>query len=220
MEVGALVFGKVITKKQSIVIVFIAVLIIACLVSICGLNRSNPKSVRPTDNFTTDGLTLLERMYDDTDRDGNNESIELYTSAQVAPDGQMGWDTGNQWILLVRKDKEIFPLFDEWVQYGELQFWVVRFNRDQIVGPESTDLERHIYAMNTAADGGIELFDYFWDEQNLCYKKEIVLNPPNQWGVRHSNKYNILDPSRINLEAEPSEHNEVEDKTFLLNNGR
>lgn len=32
---------------------------------------------------------------------------------------------------------------------------------------------------------------------NLCYQKEVVLDPPDQWAMRHSNKYNIPDPAKI-----------------------
>lgn len=107
--------------------------------------EKNMEPVQATENFSTDGLTLLERMNDDTDSDGDKESIEVYTSAQIARDGQMGWDTGHQWVLLVRKGEEVFPLFNDYVQHGGLQFWLASFNQDKIEGPESTDLQRKIY---------------------------------------------------------------------------
>jgi hypothetical protein len=143
-----------------------------------------------------DGLTLLERTYEDTDSDGDKESIELYTSAQIAPDGQMGWDTGHKWVLLVRKGKEVFTLFDEYVQYGELQFWIASFNKNNIGSPASVNLQRQIYATVTT-NVGFKLLNYYWDAQNHCYQEEIVLDPPDQWAMRHSNKYNIPDPAKI-----------------------
>ena len=153
-----------------------------------------------SDELITDGLTLLERTYDDTDQDGDDESIVLYTSAQIAPDGQMGWDTGHRWVLLVRSGNQIYPLFDNWVQYGELQFWVTSFNKNKIESPQSKDLNRQIYVAVTT-DVGFQLLNYYWDTKSLCYKEEIVLNPPNQWSIKHSNKYNIPDPAKIESEA-------------------
>lgn len=129
-----------------------------------------------------------------------SESIELYTSAQITRDGWIGWDTGHQWVLLVRKGEEVFPLFDDYVQYGELQFWIASFNKDKIEGPKSTDLQRQIYVTITT-NVCFELLDYYWDEQNHCYKEEVVLDPPDQWIMRHSNKYNIPDPAKIESAA-------------------
>ncbi len=188
-----------INRKKTAVFILLAIFIIACLFLIFRLAQKehSAETIQSSENLTHEDLTLLERMYADVDGDGNDESIELYTSAKIAPDGRMGWDTGHQWVLLVRKGEEIFPLFDDWVQYGELLFWVVSFNKDKIIGPKSTDLERHIYVMNSTF---MRLYDYYWDKQNCCYKKEVVFDPPNQWEVRHSNKYSIPDPFRIESE--------------------
>ena len=184
-----------IKRKHFIMLIILGFFLITCLAAGCSPEK-NMDSVQSTKNFSTNGLTLLERTYDDTDSDGDKESIELYTSAQIAPDGRMGWDTGHQWVLLVRKGEEVFPLFDDHVQYGELQFWIASFNKDKIEGPESTDLQRQIYVTVTT-DVGFKLLDYYWDEQNHCYKEEVVLDPPDQWIMRHSYKYNIPDPAKI-----------------------
>ncbi len=106
----------------------------------------------------TDGLTLLERMYTDVDSDGKDESIELYTSAQMGPDKLMMWDDGQQWLLLVRDDDKIFPLFKDYVQLGQLEFFISVLNKSKTANPADADLERHIYVINTSH--GIKMFDY------------------------------------------------------------
>ena len=115
-----------INKKQSIILIILGVFLITWLATGCSSEKNmlekNMESVQAMENFSTDGLTLLERTYDDTDSDGDKESIEVYTSAQIARDGQMGWDTGHQWVLLVRKGEEVFPLFDDYVQHGNCNF--------------------------------------------------------------------------------------------------
>jgi len=191
-------------RKHSIILMILGFFLITCIATGCSseknISNKNIESIQSMENFSTDGLTLLERMNDDTDSDGDKESIELYTSAQIARDGQMGWDTGHQWVLLVRKGEEVFPLFDDYVQHGGLQFWIASFNQDKIEGPESTDLQRKIYVtITTGVD--FKLVDYYWDEQNHCYQKEVAFDPSDQWSMRHSNKYNIPDPAKIESSA-------------------
>ena len=175
--------------------VLLEVFIITLLIAGCNSTES-VESVQSVRNFATKDLTLLERAYVDADSDGTKESVELYTSAKVASDGRMGWDTGHQWVLLVRSGEAVFPLFDDWVQYGEVQFWVVGINKNRIQGPESTELVRKIYVTVTTGVG-MRLLGYYWDKQNLCYEKEVIFNPEDQWVMRHSNKYSIPDPYRI-----------------------
>lgn len=188
-----------INRKHAIILILLGVFLITCIATGCS-SEKNMESVQAAENFSTDGLTLLERMNDDIDSDGDKESIEVYTSAQIARDGQMGWDTGHQWVLLVRKGEEVFSLFDDYVQHGELQFWIASFNQDKIESPESTDLQRKIYVAITTGVN-FKLVDYYWDEQNHCYQKEVVFAPPDQWSMRHSNKYNIPDPAKIESSA-------------------
>ena len=84
-----------IERKQSIILIILGFFLITCLATGCSLEKSmaekNMEPVKATENFSTDGLTLLERMNDDIDSDGDKESIEVYTSAQIARDGQMGY---------------------------------------------------------------------------------------------------------------------------------
>lgn len=190
-----------VNKKQSIILIILEIFLITCLATGCSSDK-NMESVQATESFSTDGLTLLERINDDIDSDGDKESIEVYTSAQIARDGQMGWDTCHQWVMLVKKGEEVFPLFDDRLQYGELQFWIASFNQNNIESPESADLKRKIYVMVTTGIG-FKLVDYYWDEQNHCYQKEVVFVPPDQWSMRHSNKYNIPDPTKIESSSAP-----------------
>lgn len=166
----------------------------SCLI-VCGnfgvtkLAQKNQEAtvIPAADSCDTADLTLLERMYFDVLNDSRDESIELYTSAERCPDGLMGWDTGQRWLLLVRNENTIYPLFDDWVQHGQIEFSIVALNKSQVVSPESADLETHIYVMQNGQ--GISLFDYYWDKQNKHFKKEIVFNPPHQWYGKSSSKY-------------------------------
>ncbi len=100
----------------------------------------------------------------------------------------MGWDSGDQWTLLVQQDNRSFVLFDEYVQYGEVQFWVSDLNPDAVESPKPEDLEHHIYVMVTSG-GGFTMYDYMWDRENTCFWKSVSLQPDHQWNTQHSNKY-------------------------------
>lgn len=99
----------------------------------------------------------------------------------------MEWDDGQQWLLLVNNEGKSFPLFDGYVQSGQLEFLVSAFNKSQKSPPEDIDLEKHIFVMKTG--NTIQLSGYSWDKQDLCFKKEILFDPPNQWNVISSYKY-------------------------------
>lgn len=139
-------------------------------------------------SFDTKNLFLLERMEHSFEADGEKGTIELYTSAQIASDGRMGWDSGDQWTLLIQQQNQSFVLYDEYVQYGEVQFWLSYHNPDEVDSPKAADLEQHIYVMVTT-DVGFTMYDYVWDAENTCFWKSVSLQPDDQWSIRHSNKY-------------------------------
>jgi hypothetical protein len=187
--------------KKKVLLGTVLVLLVVMVLGTFKLiqKKQEVEVIRSTDTLKVEELTLLERMYFDVLNDGKDESIELYTSAERCPDGLMGWNTGHRWLLLVRNKDKIFPLFDDWVQYGQIEFCVVAFNKSQIVDPEDVDLETHIYVLKNGHS--ISLFDYYWDKQNHYFKKEIIFNPPYQWNGKSSSKYSdhtiLIEPESI-----------------------
>lgn len=173
---------------------FFAVLLVGLILIAAGCKQSEKaeaserEQIRSVESFETENLFLLERIKHPFGADGEKAAIELYTSAQVASDGQMGWDSGDQWTLLVQQENLSFVLYDEYVQYGEVQFWVSDLNPDEVDSPEPADLESHIYVMVTT-DVGFTMYDYVWDAENTCFWKSVSLQPDNQWNTWHSNKY-------------------------------
>lgn len=175
---------------------FFAVLFVVIVLVSSGCSQqekapvSEKEQISSVEFFDTENLFLLERIEHSFVSDGEDDNVELYTSAQVAPDGQMGWDSGEQWALIVENENMTFVLYDEYVQYGEVQFWVSDLNPDEISSPEAEDLEEHIYVMVTNVVG-LTLYDYVWDAENSCFWKSTAFNPDNQWNIKHSNKYSF-----------------------------
>lgn len=176
--------------------VFVLSLLILCSLIGCQQKEDNGiTQINPADQVSIESMTLLERTGVKLD-DQSEAYIELYTSAAISEDALMNWDTGDQWSILAYYNDQIFVLFDEYVQYGEVQFWVSDHNPKNILSPEPEELEHHIYVMVT--DGvGFRMYDTVWDAEKGCFQKTISLNPDNQWNVFHSNKYNTYDATRI-----------------------
>ena len=183
---------KTTARKWYLAILFLLVfcLLVGCQQSDAGLDTGSVQ-ITPVDQAHVESLTLLERVEYSLVSEEERASVELYTSAAIADDGQMGWDSGDQWALLVRQGEQEFLLYDEYVQYGEVQFWISSLNTNEVESPETEDLDHHIYVMVTTGVG-FTMYDYVWNGDEGCFQKSVLLNPENQWNTVHSNKYNSL----------------------------
>lgn len=85
-------------------------------------NKKEVISSSPVEDFSQ--LTLLESFNYDYDLDGTEEAINLYTSAQKNSDGEIMWDDGQIFKLIIHDDDKIFILFDEYVQLGKINYYV------------------------------------------------------------------------------------------------
>jgi len=156
--------------------------------------------ITPVDQIHVETLTLLERVEYAFVPDGERASVELYTSASIADDGQMGWDSGDQWTLLIRQGEQVFLLYDEYVQYGEVQFWISSLNTNGIDSPEIQELDHHIYVMVTTGVG-FTMYDYVWNGDDGCFRKSVLLSPDDPWNTLHSNKYTLSGQGAARLPA-------------------
>ena len=183
---------RISVKKWYRAILFLLLfsLLAGCQQSDAG-SQAGSVQITPTDQIHEESMTLLEQVEYTFVPDAERASVELYTSALIADDGQMGWDSGDQWVLLMRQGEQEFLLYDEYVQYGEVQFWVSSINTNGVDSPETEDLDHHIYVMVTSG-AGFTMYDYMWDGDEGCFQKSVLLNPENQWNTVHSNKYNSL----------------------------
>lgn len=129
--IGCKQYGGVLMRRGFFTILFVGLILLAagCRQSESAA-ASEREQIASAGSFDTGSLFLLERMDLPLGADGE-AAVALYTSAQVASDGQMDWDTGDQWTLLVQQEDQSFVLFDEYVQYGEVQFWVSDLNLDR-----------------------------------------------------------------------------------------
>lgn len=69
------------------------------------------------------GLNRFSSYEIDVDKDGNNETIEVYCNGDITPDGEYLFDDGQDWALILRKGDKIYPLFEKsYIQLGRLEY--------------------------------------------------------------------------------------------------
>lgn len=87
-------------------------------------------SSKPAD-FTD--MTLLDSSKVDYDNDGTEETISLYTIAGRGPDGEMAWDDGQNWSLVLHDGDKEYVLFDDYIQLGGLHFYSYFQDEDFVI---------------------------------------------------------------------------------------
>ena len=72
-----------------------------------------------------EGLTCFNRYEIDMDKDGENESIEVYSQGQIGDKGEYLLDDGQYWALVLRKGEETYFLFEKsYIQLGGLEYTI------------------------------------------------------------------------------------------------
>ena len=72
--------------------------------------------------------TLYKKKSLDIDKDGEEEIIELYVNAGKMENGLFAWDDGQNWLLVVQDGEDSYPLFDDYIQLGSLDFSTATFD--------------------------------------------------------------------------------------------
>lgn len=133
------------------------------------VQQNTEETITAVENFSLQYLTLLQQVPLDIDGDEQAEKIELYTSAQRGTDGKMMWDDGQRWVLLVRDNGKDFPLFDGYVQLGNLQFWAY------------TSGAKGDFEICTVQPGSANFIvtRYNFVKEKQYFTKKVIYNPDN-----------------------------------------
>ena len=118
-----------------------------------------------SDKLDTSQLTLLDSESIDFNGDSKKEIINMYTTAQRDENGEMMWDDGQKWFLLINDEDDEYVLFDDYVQLGMLEFWIFT----------SKD-EYHIMTLQTGT-AVLKLSDYTYDYEKGSFVKKDIFNP-------------------------------------------
>lgn len=129
------------------------------------LSESEPIVIHAiqTDPRQKNMLTKLQEFVFDLDGDGKEETIELHTAAGRDEDGNMAWDDGQNWLLVVVNGNGYYPLLQEYVQLGTVYFTVTDDQNGTIIIS---------VIVNTGA--GMKLVSFTYDQDQNGYRGEVV----------------------------------------------
>jgi len=118
--------------------------------------------------------TLYKKTLEDIDGDGEEEVIELYVNAGKTGNGLFAWDDGQDWLLVVKDGEKTYPLFDDFVQLGSIDFSTTTFDRKPGV----------VMIKAQHSDKTVQKFTYDKNEKGYqketFYKRENTNNHYNQ----------------------------------------
>ena len=111
--------------------------------------------------------TLYKKISVDIDRDGEEEVIELHVNAGKSENGLWAWDDGQNWLLVVKDGEKTYPLFDDYVQLGSIDFSMTTFDgKPGIVMLKTQHSDKAFYKFS-------------YDKNEKGYQKEIIYKKEN-----------------------------------------
>jgi hypothetical protein len=123
-----------------IALAFLLVFLAGCQEKIQNTEEPQPeiaaeiRTVNPVDSDSLDtaNMTMLREFSTDLDLDNIEEKIELYTAAERGENGEIVWDDGQNWLLLVRDEDKAYSILSQYVQLGSVYFAVSKSGEDQM----------------------------------------------------------------------------------------
>lgn len=117
--------------------------------------------------ISTENLTLLDSYSTDVNKDGLEDVIEMYTSAMRNSNGEMMWDDGQNWLLIVKEKDHVYVLFEGYVQLGTIKYRVF------------TEGEQNIFHLLTIRTGSAEMVitDYIYNKEDNGFEQKVIYNP-------------------------------------------
>ncbi|WP_057760710.1 hypothetical protein [Cytobacillus praedii] len=136
--------------------------------------NSNDGAVYSAKDIEEYPQTLYKKISLDIDMDEIDEIIELYVNAEKMETGGFAWDDGQTWLLVVKDGDKSYPLYNNYVQLGSIDFSMATF--DGIPG---------IIMIETMhADKSVHKFSYDQEVKGFVketlYKKENMFDQYNQ----------------------------------------
>ncbi len=115
--------------------------------------------------------TLLNEKKVDIDDDERMEEIEVYCKAPLGEDGKLVMDDGSEWKLIVRKDGQLYPVFDGFIQLGKLEYKGY---------DEYGDTTIFHLLISKVQGAGLTMYDCYYDEnQDAFISKEVYQTTGN-----------------------------------------
>lgn len=109
--------------------------------------------IAPEDKLDISDLTILDEYEFDFNGDNIMEQVNIYTSAETAPNGEIMWDDGQRWLLVVHGQDKDYVLFDDYVQLGQITNYIYTIDEDMYVttirsGTANLTMKSYMYSSN------------------------------------------------------------------------
>jgi len=139
-------------------------------------NKSTDTRIESKDVEILEGAYLAEDIKVDVTGDGEEDQILMYVSPPPMFDdhGDAAWDDSHVWQLVVKDEKKSYPLFDESLHFGTLDFWIVEkeHHNELLLFSEGQSLLMYRYTFNN---------DGFDKKEILSEEVNIVERSLSQW---------------------------------------
>ncbi len=119
--------------------------------------------IKPVDKVDIENLTILDEFEFDFDKDEEMEKISMLTTAQKDSKGEIAWDDGQNWMLIVQDKDKDYVLVDEYVQLGMIDFNVFTIDEEFYIStysPRTASLTLNIYQYDRDNDSFIMTTPY------------------------------------------------------------
>lgn len=129
-----------------------------------------------------EGMNCIDRYEVDVDKDGTIESLEVYSDAEIGKDGRLLLDDGQEWALILRKNDEMYSLFERsFINLGGIEYTIF------------DDCEEHERThVIVTYDTGVTImyYDCTFDDENGYIRRQSFyyannINKLNSWSYKN-----------------------------------
>ena len=133
--------------------------------------------IEATTKVDVSGLSLLDSYIIDFDNNGTDETISLYTAAEKDSKGEIMWDDGQNWKLLVEGTDKDYVLFDDYVQLGSIKFYVYTSDDDFYI----TTIQ--------AGTASLTITEYRFNKESNSFISNVKFETKGNVNMLHSSGY-------------------------------
>lgn len=132
------------------------------------------REISPVDKLPIEGLTLLDEYEFDFNGDKIMEKVNTYTSAERTENGEIAWDDGQRWLIVVHGQDKDYVLFDDYVQLGSINSYIYTIDENMYIATLST------------GTANLTLKSYLYSSYNDTFIETIPFDTEGNVNMLHS----------------------------------
>lgn len=124
--------------------------------------------------LSVEGLTILDEYEYDFKGNGEMAKIVTYTNAEKDENGEIMWDDGQRWLIVVHNGDVDYVLFDDYVQLGQINSYIYTIEDDFYI------------ATLSSGTANLTLKSYLYDRTKDMFIETIPFNTQGNVNMMHS----------------------------------